>query len=137
MDLRWMIGEARAGVGAVDPATATAVDPATATAVDPATATAAPVLLYRQWWPFGYRQQHVEGSPALTAGRAQRHVVLWGLAAGPPPIGTPNMRPVSVESDRRAVSGLCWRRGRRHRVSRRNGSDEYSALHFTFRKVAG
>jgi hypothetical protein len=74
-----MIGEAQAGVGAVDPATATAVDPATATAVDPATATAvdpatataAPVLLYRQWWPFGYRQPPVEGNPALTAGRAQ------------------------------------------------------------------
>jgi hypothetical protein len=31
--------------------------------VDPATATAAPVLLYRQWWPFGYRQPPVEGNP--------------------------------------------------------------------------
>src|ERR1700676_4898014 len=103
MDLRWMIGEAQAPAGAtavvdratatavdrataVDPATATGVDPATATAVDPATATAAPVLGYRQWCRFGYRQRSVGGNPSLTAGSFRTARGSMGLTPGPSPI---------------------------------------------------
>jgi hypothetical protein len=63
--------------------------------VDPATAMAAPVLLYHQWWPFGYRQPPVEGNPALTTGCAQ-------TARG-------SMEPRSRPARRRLASPTCVR----------------------------